>query len=110
MRAILLPNGNLLIPAEPGQGNDGTGVKDIGADHPDYRLWLASAEPGEDHWPGMARPRRRFLRALDRTLERMATDLYGPQRQEGPPPSLAAKLAVFVLLAILLALGLAATR
>jgi hypothetical protein len=107
MRAILLPNGNLLIPAEPGQADEGVGVKEIGADHSEYRLWLASAEPGEDPRLGKGDPRQQFLRALDRTLERRATDLYGPLGQEGPPPSLAAKLAVFVLLAVLLALGLA---
>jgi hypothetical protein len=34
--AILLPNGNLLIPIEPEDPDEGTGVREIGSDHPDY--------------------------------------------------------------------------
>jgi hypothetical protein len=53
------------------------------------------------------RPVQRFLQALDRTLEKLATDLYGPP-QGRTRPSLWTKLAVFARFATLLALGFAA--
>jgi hypothetical protein len=46
--AILLPSGNLLVPVEAADPADGIALREIGPDHPDYGLWLASAEPGED--------------------------------------------------------------
>jgi hypothetical protein len=50
MRAVLLPNGKLLVPVEPGPADD-TGAdpfREIGPEHPEYGHWLALAEPGED--------------------------------------------------------------
>jgi hypothetical protein len=110
MRAILLPNGRLLIPVEPDDPDEGAGLREIGADHPDYSRWLAVAELGEDPRSGKGGPVQRFLQGLDRTLEKMATDLYGPPARGQGRPGLAVKLAVFALFAALLALGLAATR
>jgi hypothetical protein len=52
MRATLLPNGNLLIPVELDDPDEGAGLREIGPDHPDYSRWLALAEPGEDPRPG----------------------------------------------------------
>jgi hypothetical protein len=108
VQAIQLPNGNLLIPVEPDGPDESTGVREVGADHPDYTRWLAFAEPGEDPRPGMGRPLQRFLHGLDRTLEKMVSDLYGPPAPGQGRPSLAVKLALFALFAALLALGLAA--
>jgi hypothetical protein len=50
MRAILLPNGNLLIsrPPEDLDEPEGSAVQEIGPEHPDFARWLAMAEPGED--------------------------------------------------------------
>jgi hypothetical protein len=53
---------------------------------------------------------QRFLQGLDRTLEKMVTDLYGPPAPGQGRPTLAVKLAVFALFAALLAIGLAACR
>jgi hypothetical protein len=50
MRALQLPNGNLLVPIEPGTDDD-TGedlFREIGPDHPEYGHWLALSTPGED--------------------------------------------------------------
>jgi hypothetical protein len=47
MRAILLPNGNLLIPTGS-RDPDEDPVTEIGPDDPDYGKWLAVAERGED--------------------------------------------------------------
>jgi hypothetical protein len=55
MRAIHLPNGNLLIPVESEDGS--AGLAEIGPEHPDYGRWLAVAEDGED-----PRPHRHSLR------------------------------------------------
>jgi len=54
MRAIRLPNGNLLTPveAEPADDTDaGDRMHEIGPDHPEYGKWLAFAEDGEDPKP-----------------------------------------------------------
>jgi hypothetical protein len=110
MRAIQLPNRNLLIPVESDDPDAGASLREIGADHPDYSRWLALAEPGEDPRPGKGGPVKRFLQGLDRTLEKMVTDLYGPPAPGQGRPGLGVKLAVFALFAALLALGLAATR
>ena len=53
MRAIRLPNGNLLIPVEPEDPSDSDGLAEIGPDHPGYGKWLPLVEDGED-----PRPRR----------------------------------------------------
>jgi hypothetical protein len=50
VRAVLLPNGKLLVPVEPGPADD-TGAdpfREIGPDNPEYGHWLALAPPGED--------------------------------------------------------------
>jgi hypothetical protein len=47
MRAILLPNGNLLIPTASKDPEDDA-VTEITPDDPDYGKWLALAERGED--------------------------------------------------------------
>ena len=50
VRAVLLPNGNLLVPAGPGPDDD-TGedsFQELGPDHPEYGHWLALSQPGED--------------------------------------------------------------
>jgi hypothetical protein len=54
VRTILLPNGNVLIPADPADPDDGPGVVEIGPEHPEFGKWLAAAEPGEDPRPGKA--------------------------------------------------------
>jgi hypothetical protein len=46
--AILLPSGNLLVPVEGADPEDGIALREIGPDHPDYGRWLADAESGED--------------------------------------------------------------
>ena len=48
MPAILLPNGKLLIPVEMDDPAEGFTLKEIGADHPDFARWLATAQEGED--------------------------------------------------------------
>jgi hypothetical protein len=51
VRAIRLPNGNLLIPVEAdGSGTD-AGLAEIGPEHPEYGKWLVVAEDGEDSRP-----------------------------------------------------------
>jgi hypothetical protein len=62
VRAILLPNGNLLIPVAAEQADDtdaGEGLREIGPDHPDYGHWLALAQPGED--PRKFKDRRTWI-------------------------------------------------
>jgi hypothetical protein len=44
MRAIQLPNGNLLIPLLLPDPEDGFALAEIGPDHPDYGRWLAVNE------------------------------------------------------------------
>jgi hypothetical protein len=53
MRAILLPNGNQLIPAEAEDPDcePAQGVHEITPDDSAYGKWLAFAEPGEDPRP-----------------------------------------------------------
>jgi hypothetical protein len=51
MRAIRLPNGNLLIPVEADDSGTDGGLAEIGLEHPDYGKWLAVAEDGEDLRP-----------------------------------------------------------
>jgi hypothetical protein len=54
MRAVRLPNGNLLIPAEaepPDDTDAGDRLREIGPDHAEYGRWLAFAEAGEDPRP-----------------------------------------------------------
>jgi hypothetical protein len=48
MRAIHLPNGNLLIPVEADDADGSDELTEIGPDHPEYGKWLAVAEDGED--------------------------------------------------------------
>jgi hypothetical protein len=48
MRAIRLPNGNLLIPADPDDPDAGGALVELGLDDPGYGAWLAISEPGED--------------------------------------------------------------
>ncbi len=48
MRAILLPNGNLLVPVGSDDPDDGPGLAEIGPGHPEYGRWPASSEEGED--------------------------------------------------------------
>jgi hypothetical protein len=48
MRAILLPNGKLLVPVELGPTDD-TGadpIREVGPEHPEYGRWLALSTPG----------------------------------------------------------------
>jgi hypothetical protein len=51
MHALQLPDGNLLIPVELPDPEDGFALAEIGKDHPDYGRWLAVSEPGEDPRP-----------------------------------------------------------
>jgi hypothetical protein len=53
MKAILLPNGRLLIPRPPEDVDEpeGPAVQEIGPEHPDFGRWLAMAEPGEGPRP-----------------------------------------------------------
>jgi hypothetical protein len=47
IRALQLPNGNLLVPIEPGT-DDATGegpFREIGPEHPEYGHWLALSRP-----------------------------------------------------------------
>jgi hypothetical protein len=46
MRAIRLPNGNLLIPVEADDSGTDAGLAEIGPEHPEYGKWLAVAEDG----------------------------------------------------------------
>jgi hypothetical protein len=51
MRALRLPNGNLLIPIEAIDPDDGSGLTEIGPEHPEYGRWFPFAEEGEDPRP-----------------------------------------------------------
>ena len=51
MRAIRLPNGNLLIPVKADDPEEGDGVAEIGPAHPDYPKWFLFSEDGEDPRP-----------------------------------------------------------
>jgi hypothetical protein len=53
MKAILLPNGNLLIPRPPEDLDEpeGPAVQEIGPEHSDFARWLETAVPGEDPRP-----------------------------------------------------------
>jgi hypothetical protein len=53
VRAVLLPNGNLLVPRPPADLDEpeGPDVLEIGPDHPDYGRWLSVAEGGADPRP-----------------------------------------------------------
>jgi hypothetical protein len=57
VRAVLLPNGNLLVPLPPQDLDEpeGPALTEIGPDHAHYGRWLAVAEPGEDPRPGEVR-------------------------------------------------------
>jgi hypothetical protein len=60
MRALLVPNKNLLVPVDPDPADDtaaGDPFREIGPDHPKYGHWLALSTPGED--PREPKPRRR---------------------------------------------------
>ncbi|HEV3444284.1 MAG TPA: hypothetical protein VG099_06550 [Gemmataceae bacterium] len=48
MRALRLPNGNLLIPVEPDESDANDCMAEITADDLEYGGWLALAEEGED--------------------------------------------------------------
>ena len=57
MRAIRLPNGNLLpVPVEPNDLAEGQGLAETGPEHPDYGKWLIFAEDGEDPRPREREP------------------------------------------------------
>jgi hypothetical protein len=51
MRAIRLPNGNLLVPVEADDSGADAGVAEIGPEHPEYGKWLAVAEDEEGPRP-----------------------------------------------------------
>ncbi len=51
MRAIRLPNGNLLVPVEPADPGGAPDLVEIGPGHPGYARWLAVAEDGDDPRP-----------------------------------------------------------
>jgi hypothetical protein len=52
-RAVLLPNGNLLVP-DMRDGVAEPGVLEIGPEHPDYDKWLPFAEEDDDpRLPGL---------------------------------------------------------
>jgi hypothetical protein len=48
MRALQLPNGNLLIPVKLTDAEGDFGLQEIGEDYPEYGTWLAVSVPGED--------------------------------------------------------------
>jgi hypothetical protein len=48
MRALRLPNGNLLIPVDPDESDANDCMAEITSDDPEYNRWLALAEEGED--------------------------------------------------------------
>jgi hypothetical protein len=48
MRALLLPNGNLLVPATSDDDSRASSLIEVCREDPRYGTWLASAEPGED--------------------------------------------------------------
>jgi hypothetical protein len=52
MRALLLPNGNLLVPADAADPDDGPVLRELSPDDVEYGRWLAVAEEGEDLRPG----------------------------------------------------------
>jgi hypothetical protein len=56
MRAIRLPNGNLLVPVETDDPDRGDGLVELRLDHPEYDRWLAFAEDGKDPRPREAKP------------------------------------------------------
>jgi hypothetical protein len=57
VRALQLPNGNLLVPCDPEESDNGSGLVEIGPDDPHYGTWLARSEPGEDPRPKTNRER-----------------------------------------------------
>ena len=57
MRSIRLPNGNLLIPGDPDESDNGSGLIEIGPDDPEFLTWLAVSKPGEDPRPKAERER-----------------------------------------------------
>ncbi len=52
VRPIRLPNGKLLVPAEPDDPDDAPELVEVGPGHPRYDALLAVAEDGEDPRPG----------------------------------------------------------
>jgi len=54
VRAIRLPNGNLLVSVELDDPDTGFGLVDIGPDDSRYGTWLALSEDGEDPRPAGA--------------------------------------------------------
>jgi hypothetical protein len=48
MRAIRLPNGNLLIPVEPDDSDANDCMAEITLDDPEYGSWLARSFDRED--------------------------------------------------------------
>jgi hypothetical protein len=48
IRAVLLPNGNLLVPAEADDLEPSDRLAKIGPEHPDYWKWLMHAKSAED--------------------------------------------------------------
>jgi hypothetical protein len=56
VRAIHLPNGNLLVPVEADNPDRGDGLAEIGPEHPEYDRWLTFAEDGEDPRPREGTP------------------------------------------------------
>jgi hypothetical protein len=59
MRALRLPNGNLLIPVEPDESDANDCMAEITADDPEYGRWLALAEEGGRLLPSMSGLARR---------------------------------------------------
>jgi hypothetical protein len=51
MRALRLPNGNLLVPVETLDPDNGLGLAEIAPEHPEYGRWYPFAKGGEDPRP-----------------------------------------------------------
>ena len=73
MRAIRLPNGNLLIPVEPDESDANDCMAEITSDDPEYGTWPTHAVDGED-----PRRKRAGKRAVKSSLgrEEQADELH----------------------------------
>ena len=56
MRAVLLPNGHVLIAAPPGGSWPSAGAWEVGPAHPDYARWRARAEAARVSEPDEPEP------------------------------------------------------